>query len=69
MGDKLTTNQFAEKFDFSPFRVRQLIRAGTLPAEKFGRDYMIDSKYIEVIKNLPETRGRKVGTVIKKKAA
>jgi len=65
MSNKITTTEFAERVDLTAPRIRQLIMMGVIEAEKFGRDYMIDAKYIEVIKNRPERRGRKVN----KKAA
>jgi len=37
----LTVAQVAELLGVTRVRVHQLIRAGRLPAEKFGRDYMI----------------------------
>lgn len=39
--DLLTTEQAAEKLGVSVARVRQLILAGRLPAEKFGRSHVI----------------------------
>ncbi len=65
MSNKITTIEFAERVDLTAPRIRQLIMMGVIEAEKFGRDYMIDVKYIEVIKNRPERRGRKAN----KKAA
>ena len=62
MSKKITTIKFAEKVDLTAPRIRQLILLGIIEAEKFGRDYMIDEKYIEVIKNRPERRGRKPAT-------
>jgi hypothetical protein len=62
MSKKITTIEFAEKVDLTAPRIRQLILLGIIEAEKFGRDYMIDEKYIEVIKNRPERRGRKPAT-------
>lgn len=59
MSNKITTIEFAERVDLTAPRIRQLILMGVIEAEKFGRDYMIDVKYIEVIKNRPERRGRK----------
>jgi excisionase family DNA binding protein len=46
----LTTQEAAERLGITSIRVRQLISAGRLPAEKFGRDYMIkegDLKLVE----------------------
>jgi hypothetical protein len=59
MNKKITTLEFAEKVELTAPRIRQLIMLGVIEAEKFGRDYMIDEQYIEVIKNRPERRGRR----------
>lgn len=59
MSQKITTVKFAEEVNVTPTRVRQMILEGTLPAEKLGRDWLIEDKFIPVIKNRPETRGRK----------
>jgi len=39
--DLLTTNETAHALGISPRRVRQLIRAGMLPAVRVGRDWGI----------------------------
>jgi len=59
MSNKITTIEFAERVDLTAPRIRQLILMGVIEAEKFGRDYMINTKYIDIIKNRPERRGRK----------
>jgi hypothetical protein len=59
MSKKLTTNDLAREVDLSVIRILQLIKNGEIEAEKFGRDWVIDSKYIEIIQNRPERRGRK----------
>jgi hypothetical protein len=58
--EKLTTKEFAAAVNLSVIRIQQLIRENTILAEKRGRDYFIDPKYIEIIKNRPERRGRKL---------
>jgi hypothetical protein len=58
--EKLTTKEFAIKVNLSIIRVQQLIRENTIIAEKRGRDYFIYPKYIDIIKNRPERRGRKL---------
>ena len=45
----LTTNQAAEKLGVSRRRVIALIAAGRLPAEKYGRDWMIRSEGLEAV--------------------
>jgi excisionase family DNA binding protein len=59
MGKMLSTIEFAEMMNVTPFRVRQMIYDGSIKAEKIGRDWVIDAKYVDVIKNRPERRGRK----------
>ena len=59
MERKLSTNEFADETGLTPARVRQLILDKILPAEKFGRDWSIDVRFIEFIRNRPEKRGRK----------
>lgn len=58
MSKKLTTKEIAEQVNLSPIRIIQLIQNGFIEAEKFGRDYMVDSKYVEIILTRPEKRGR-----------
>lgn len=41
MSNTLTTQQVADRLGVTTVRVRALITAGRLPAEKFGRDYVI----------------------------
>lgn len=53
--DFLTTKQAAEKLGITPRRVQALIEAGRLPAQKFGRDYMIKEKDLKLVED------RKVG--------
>lgn len=59
MSKLLTTKQIAQEVNLSYVRINQLIKDGIIKAKKVGRDYVIDSKYIEIIKNRPEGRGRK----------
>ncbi len=50
MPDDLTTNEAAEILNISPRRVRALIHAGRLPAEKHGRDWAIKPADLELVK-------------------
>jgi len=59
MSNKITTKELASAVELSDIRIRQMILSGEIYAEKFGRDYMIDVEYIEIIKNRPERRGRR----------
>jgi excisionase family DNA binding protein len=47
----LTTAQAAEKLGISPRRVLELIKGGRLPAQPFGRTYMIQEKDLALVKN------------------
>lgn len=45
----LNTAGAAEKLKISAIRVRQLIREGRLPAQKVGRDYIIEEKDLDLV--------------------
>lgn len=47
----LNTATAAEKLKISAIRVRQLIREGRLPAQKVGRDYIIEEKDLNLVKD------------------
>lgn len=49
MGDFLTTKDAARALGVTPARVRQLIAAGRLPAEKHGRDWLIDPDALDQV--------------------
>lgn len=49
MGKTLTTKEAAEILNVSMARVRQLVLAGRLPAEKFGRDLLIHEKDLALV--------------------
>jgi excisionase family DNA binding protein len=59
--DFLTTKQAAERLGITPRRVQALIEAGRLPAQKFGRDYMILEGDLKLVED------RKVGRPATKK--
>lgn len=50
MGKNLTTTEVAERLGRSKVRIVQLIREGRIPAEKFGRDYLIKEENLENFK-------------------
>jgi excisionase family DNA binding protein len=56
MSATLTTKEAAEKLGVSPARVRQLVLAGSLPAEKFGRDLMIKEADLKLVEDRPMGR-------------
>ena len=45
----LTTKQAAEKLGISMPRIHQLISEGRLPAEKIGRDYLIQEGDLKMV--------------------
>jgi len=51
----LTTTDAAARLGLTPGRVRQMIRAGQLPAVKAGRDWLIEEKNLKLV----ETRRRR----------
>lgn len=56
---KLTTKEFAKKVDKTPGRIIQLIHDGTIAAERIADIYIIDDKFVDIIRTRPEKRGRK----------
>ena len=55
----LTTKETAEKLGVTTGRVRQMILAGQLHAEKFGRDLMINEADIKSVANRKSGRPQK----------
>jgi excisionase family DNA binding protein len=55
----LTTAEVAAALQVTRRRVLELIRLGTLKAEKFGRDWQVDSASVEAYKNSPRKPGPK----------
>jgi excisionase family DNA binding protein len=51
----LTTKEVAERLGVKVRMVQLLIQSGRLPAQKFGRDYMIKPQDLKLVEN------RKVG--------
>ncbi len=62
MSATLTTKEAAEKLGVTPARVRQLVLAGDLPAEKFGRDLMIKEADLKLVEERPMGRPPKAIT-------
>lgn len=58
--DFLTTKQAAERLGITPRRVQALVTAGRLPAQKFGRDYMIREKDLKLVEERKVGRPKKV---------
>jgi len=45
----ITTKEAAERLGVSTLRVQQLIWAGRLPAQKLGRDYVIEESDLKLV--------------------
>jgi len=58
MSGFLTTKEAAQILGVTYVRVNQLIKSGELAAEKKGRDYLIKSTDLKLVKKRPERRGR-----------
>ncbi len=57
---RLTVKQVATKLGVSVPRVHQLIQEGRLPAEKLGRDWIIETSDLEKLKLRPTGRPKKI---------
>lgn len=57
---QLTTNEIAKKVNRTRQRIHQYIQDGLIAAEKIGRDWLVEDTQIEVIRNLPDGRKKKV---------
>ena len=55
----LTTKDVSERLGVTVVRVHQLIQSERLPARKVGRDYMINEKDLELVKDRKPGRPRK----------
>ena len=62
MDKTLTTAEAAERLGVSPARVRQMVLAGQLPAEKFGRDLMILESNLKLVEDRHPGRPPKTKT-------
>jgi len=59
--ETLTTNMAAERLSVSRRRVIALIENGRLPAEKFGRDYVIKESDLALVAERKAGRPKKEG--------
>ncbi len=55
----ISTKEASEKLGVSVLRVQQLIWQGRLPAQKIGRDFVIDEKDLSLVKNRKAGRPKK----------
>lgn len=58
MSTKITVTAAAALLGVTPQRVRALIKAGMLEAEKFGRDWQIDAESVEIRRKAMEQKKR-----------
>lgn len=56
----LTTKEVAERLGVSVRRVHALIQDARLPAQKFGRDYLINEKDLKLVGDRKPGRPRKI---------
>ena len=56
--DKITTTEAAALLGVTPQRVRALIKAGILEAEKWGRDWQISAESVEKRRKSMEQKKR-----------
>lgn len=54
----LTTTEAAALLGVTPQRVRFMIKAGILEAEKWGRDWMVDAESVEIRREAMEQKKR-----------
>lgn len=55
----LTTAEAADSLGVGPRRVRAMIKAGTLKADRVGRDWLIDSRALAAVENRRPGRPRR----------
>ena len=60
----LTTKQVSERLGVSQERVRQLIIAGRLPSQQFGRDHLIEESDLALVSDRPVGRPKKEGAAV-----
>jgi len=53
MPDLLTTAEAAALLSLTDYRIRQLIRSGSLPARRLGRDWLIDREALLALTRRP----------------
>ena len=58
MGNKITVTIAAALLGVTPQRVRALIKAGILEAEKWGRDWQIGAESVEIRRKAMEQKKR-----------
>jgi excisionase family DNA binding protein len=61
----ISTKEAAEKLGVSTLRVQQLIWGGRLPANKIGRDYVIQETDLKLVADRKPGRPSKAKTIAK----
>lgn len=56
----LTTKEVADRLGVTIRRIQALVTSGRLPAQKFGRDYMIREKDLKLVEDRKVGRPRTV---------
>lgn len=56
--NSIGTTEASQRLGVTPNRVRALIKAGRLPAQKLGRDYFIDPNDLKLVRNRKPGRPR-----------
>lgn len=51
--DLITTTEAAARLNVTPARVRQLVAAGRLPAQRFGAVNLVRAADLELVRNRP----------------
>lgn len=54
---ELTTKEAAQRANLSPWRIVQLVNAGTIKARRFGHAWMIDEESLEEYRSKPHKPG------------
>jgi excisionase family DNA binding protein len=60
----ITTAQAAEKLGISVRRVQELINSGRLPAQQFGRTYVVNEGDLKLVEDRKPGRPRKTAGVL-----
>ena len=67
MDNGLTSKEAAERLGVTVARVRQLVLAGRLPAQKFGRDLVIKESDLKLLEGRKPGRPQKPDSELKNK--
>ncbi len=62
----ITTGQVAERLGISVRRVQELINSGRLPAQQFGRTYVVNEDDLKLVEDRKPGRPKRVEGNVKK---